>query len=178
MQSQRSTMASHRRVTLGLIFHLASVAPHAVMVEPPPRFNIGVPRTSPLPPTAPFAPGGCSFAAGAANPCPIGTKLPGFGNAYSTANSHVRGCGGAENLDAANPDQSIQKTQRPTVAFTPGSAIDVTWALTVPHQADILDAGVRIAIHYADTDSFECNVRRRCCQSSSAPLAARASGPA
>ena len=48
--------------------------------------------------------------------------------------------------------------QIPTVAYTPGAQVTVTWALTIPHPADNLDSGVRIAMHYGPGDSFDQNI--------------------
>ena len=79
---------------------------------------------------------------------PIGAKLQPFANAKTVADV---GCGGTANSDPG--------VQRPTVAFTPGSTIEVDWQLTIPHPADVgTPSGVRIAIHYGPTDSFADNV--------------------
>jgi hypothetical protein len=43
-----------------------------------------------------------------------------------------------------------------------GSNIPITWKLTIPHPDDDLNIGVRIAIHYADDDSFNNNILLGC----------------
>ena len=42
----------------------------------------------------------------------------------------------------------------------PGVDISVAWTLEIAHPADVLDTGVRIAIHYSEDDSFASNVLR------------------
>lgn len=137
-----------------ILLWAAAVEPHAVMIDPPPRQNIVVPRLSQVDPTP--NPTGITYTrcqwqpynpANPASSCPAGAKLNGFGNAIGTAN---RGCGGSDNGDP--------NFKEPQIAYTAGASVDVSWALTVPHQADILTRGVRIALHYAEEDSFDCNV--------------------
>lgn len=139
-----------------LLAALDSVAAHAVMTTPPPRKNIVVPPDCnwQLPRDQP---GGCSN----------GISLSNFDNALKEAN---RGCGGGSNQDpgaagwpAPNIDGAGQPAtpgQMPTPTFVAfeGASLVVEWALTIPHQADIQDYGVRIALHYSESDSFECNV--------------------
>ena len=76
-----------------------------------------------------------------------GTKLTPFNDARFTAN---RGCGA--------PDNPIGNVQQPTLAFTPGASIPIEWELTIPHDADNSDTGVRIAMYYEPNDGFECNI--------------------
>ena len=73
-----------------------------------------------------------------------GPKLQPFNNARRTANS---GCGGVDNNDPG--------VQTPTLAYTPGTPLIVQWEITIPHPTDVLDTGVRIAIHYDRGDSFD-----------------------
>ena len=76
-----------------------------------------------------------------------GTKLQPFASAQSFADA---GCGGSGNGDPG--------VTTPTQAFTPGSQVTVTWELTIPHPADNLDSGIRIAVHYGAGDSFADNI--------------------
>jgi len=48
--------------------------------------------------------------------------------------------------------------QIPLQTFKKSATILVEWALTVPHPADVLDTGVRIALHFSPQDSFERNI--------------------
>ena len=134
-----------RKLLLALLVDIAE--PHAVMIEPIPRSNVVIPANS-----------GCNWVAGT---CPIGNKLSGFKNAITVAN---RGCGGSANGDpgAAGWQADGGQMPRPRIVAVAGSFITVKWALTVPHRADIAtsnpDSGVRIALHYSFTDSFDCNV--------------------
>ena len=77
-----------------------------------------------------------------------GVKLTPFAAAGLTANS---GCGGSLNNDPG--------VQRPTSAYRPGDILKVTWQLTIPHPADIIDTGIRVAMHFSPADSFGNNVR-------------------
>lgn len=97
---------------------VASAAGHGLMTAPVPREGTG---------GAP-APGGVSG---------NGIKLPNFNEARNTANN---GCGGIENGDLG--------FQEPTQAYLPGASIAVQWDLTIPHDIDNLESGVRVAIHY------------------------------
>ena len=134
-----------RKLLLALLVEIAE--PHAVMIEPIPRSNIVIPANS-----------NCNWVAGT---CPIGNKLSGFNNAITVAN---RGCGGSANGDpgAAGWQADGGQMPRPRIVAVAGSFITVKWALTVPHRSDIAtsnpDSGVRIALHYSFTDSFDCNV--------------------
>jgi len=76
-----------------------------------------------------------------------GTKLQPFSSAALLASA---GCGGS-----ANGDPGVQT---PTVAFASGSQITITWSLTIPHPADNLDSGIRVAVHYGASDSFGQNI--------------------
>ena len=78
-----------------------------------------------------------------------GIKLRPFREAEFLANS---GCGGLDNHDPG--------VQRPRIAYMPGVDISVAWTLEIAHPADVLDTGVRIAIHYSEDDSFASNVLR------------------
>jgi hypothetical protein len=76
-----------------------------------------------------------------------GVKLQPFADAKKLADA---GCGGITNKDPG--------VQRPTVAYRPGATVTVEWKLTIPHPADNLDSGVRIALHYDKADSFTSNI--------------------
>ena len=74
-------------------------------------------------------------------------KLTPFEEAAATAN---RGCGGDLNRDPP--------PRRPAVAYVPGAEINVTWALAIKHPSAYTNSGVRLALHFADGDSFQHNV--------------------
>jgi len=76
-----------------------------------------------------------------------GVKLQPFGDARNVAN---RGCG-----STANNDPGVQL---PQVAYRPGEIMRVEWQLTIPHPADVMDTGIRVAIHYGPGDSFDRNI--------------------
>ena len=76
-----------------------------------------------------------------------GVKLQPFSAARTLANS---GCGGTANSD---PGVRI-----PTRAYQPGQPLLVQWKLTIPHPIDVVDSGVRIALHYGPGDSFNRNI--------------------
>lgn len=79
---------------------------------------------------------------------PLGVKLVPFAAARENANI---GCGGAT--------AGLGSTTIPTTSFQAGQLVEIQWQLTIPHMAvDRTDTGVRIAIHYGATDSFECNI--------------------
>ena len=88
-----------------------------------------------------------------------GTKLQPFAEAKIYADETK--CGGA----TKNDDPGVET---PLVAFSPGDQLTVKWRMTIPHPIDYpLDApantespgsGVRIAMHYGATDSFEANI--------------------
>ena len=90
-----------------------------------------------------------------------GTKLRPFTDAKMYADETK--CGGAG--AGSNNDPGVQT---PLVAFSPGDQLTVKWRMTIPHPTDYpLDAplntaspgsGVRIAMHYGATDSFEDNI--------------------
>jgi hypothetical protein len=42
--------------------------------------------------------------------------------------------------------------------FAPGQNLTVKWRVTIPHPADNILTGVRIAIHYSNTDSYKDNI--------------------
>ena len=66
-------------------------------------------------------------------------------------------CGGLDNGDSGYEAMR----NRPKVAYQVGANVAVTWQLTIPHPADNLNSGVRIALHFNDGDSFNNNVRAR-----------------
>ena len=78
---------------------------------------------------------------------PQGVKLEPFTAARENANI---GCGGET--------AGLGPVTMPTEAFQAGVPVQIQWSLTIPHNVDRIDTGVRIAIHYDDTDSFECNI--------------------
>lgn len=88
-----------------------------------------------------------------------GTKLQPFADAKIYAGETK--CGGA----VKNKDPGVET---PLVAFSPNDVLTVKWRMTIPHPIDYpLDApdntaspgsGVRIAMHYGATDSFEDNI--------------------
>ena len=82
-----------------------------------------------------------------------GNKLQPFGDARNS------NCGGANNGD---PPPFNAALRQPTEAFTPGSSINVQWELTIPHDADNTDIGVRVAVHYSCDDSFNDNILVGC----------------
>ena len=75
-----------------------------------------------------------------------GIKLTPFANAATYALE----CGGTNNNDPG--------VEQPTVAFSPGDTIDMTWRMTIPHAADVLLDGVRVAVHYGNGDTFADNI--------------------
>ena len=81
-----------------------------------------------------------------------GEKLSPFSAASDVANrgDGGYGCGGSSNND---PGQQL-----PTEAFQPGEKITVKWKVTITHPRDVEDSGVRIAIHYSNSDSFQDNI--------------------
>lgn len=88
-----------------------------------------------------------------------GTKLQPFADAKIYADETK--CGGA----VKNKDPGVET---PLVAFSPNDELTVKWRMTIPHPIDYpLDepdntaspgSGVRIAMHYGATDSFEDNI--------------------
>ena len=84
---------------------------------------------------------------------PAGVKLVPFEQAREVADA---GCGGLENGD---PGISLIKMEAANVAYQPDTLVTVSWELTIPHETDNKDTGVRIALHYSPEDSFENNVR-------------------
>ena len=82
----------------------------------------------------------------------VGEKLSPFSEASDVANrgNGGDGCGGSGNND---PGQQL-----PTEAFQPGEKITVKWKVTIKHPGDEEDSGVRIAIHYSNSDSFQDNI--------------------
>ena len=82
-----------------------------------------------------------------------GNKLQPFGDARNA------NCGGANNGDEPPFNAALRQ---PTVASTPGSSIGVQWELTIPHDADNMDIGVRVAVHYSCEDSFNDNILAGC----------------
>ena len=91
--------------------------------------------------------------AGRPNPVdPLGPKLTPFSDAHYVSN---QGCGGT-----ANGGQTVISPQLnpSTNVFIAGTQIEVKWKLTIPHNADNRDTGIRIALHYEENDSFDCNI--------------------
>ena len=107
-------------------------AAHAILTIPQPRSYVD---TSP----------------GSTDP---GIKLPNFNNVRAVANA---GCGGAANVPGG---QDINKVETPRQAYRRGEVMRVEWKLTIPHPVDVIDTGIRVAIHYGPGDSFAQNVRR------------------
>ncbi len=64
----------------------------------------------------------------------------------------------ARNQAAASCGENYPTLTRPTEAYLPGAAILLQWDMPVPHPLDNLNTGVRIAVHYANSDSFDQNV--------------------
>ena len=85
----------------------------------------------------------------------LGTNI-GYGNKL-TGDAANTNCGGTENGDT--PYNAIKNW--PKVSIKPGDPVVVSWSITIPHPADNLNRGVRIALHYGDGDSFNNNVRAR-----------------
>ena len=85
----------------------------------------------------------------------LGTGLPGQGTKLTPASDAKkvadRGCGGTDNADPG--------IVQPEVVYINGSTIAVQWSLTIPHEEDNTNMGVRVAIHYAEGDSFNDNAR-------------------
>jgi hypothetical protein len=81
-----------------------------------------------------------------------GAKLTPFANARTVANGldGGDGCGGALNNDPG--------AQTPRITYSPGQQVTVQWSVTIPHNADRLNTGVRIALRYSSTDGFANNV--------------------
>ena len=82
----------------------------------------------------------------------IGPKLSPFSDAPEVANrlDGGDGCGASANNDPGR--------QFPTEAFKPGDKIKVKWEMTLAHPGDEEDSGVRIAIHYSNSDSYQDNI--------------------
>ena len=76
-----------------------------------------------------------------------GAKITPFADAKAIVDG---GCGGAQNGDPG--------VQVPSQVYAPGDPITIDWKLTLPHAADNLRSGVRVAIHYRPGDSFAQNV--------------------
>jgi LPXTG-motif cell wall-anchored protein len=76
-----------------------------------------------------------------------GSKITPFADAREYGDN---GCGGSRNGDPG--------VQTPTLVYQPGDQVTVTWDLTIPHNDDNLDSGIRIAIHYGPGDSFAQNI--------------------
>jgi len=80
---------------------------------------------------------------------PQGAKMTPFADARRVANL---GCGGTQNHAVTT------QIPQPSNVFVPGQHVHIKWKLTVPHNADNEDTGIRVAIHYEEGDSFECNI--------------------
>lgn len=87
----------------------------------------------------------------------LGTLGPNNQGNKLTGDAGRTNCGGTENGDT--PYEAIKN--RPKVAQKPEDNLVVEWSITIPHPADNLNRGVRIALHYSDGDSFDKNVRAR-----------------
>ena len=87
----------------------------------------------------------------------LGTTGPNNQGNKLTGDAGNAKCGGTENGDTgyALPKNNPKRSQRP------GDLMVVQWSITIPHPADNLNRGVRIALHYSDGDSFHNNVRAR-----------------
>ena len=87
----------------------------------------------------------------------LGTLGPNNQGNKLTGDAGNAKCGGTENGDTgyALPKNNPKRSQRP------GDLMVVQWSITIPHPADNLNRGVRIALHYGDGDSFNNNVRAR-----------------
>lgn len=72
-----------------------------------------------------------------------------FSDARKVANL---GCGG--DLNHATGVTPPTKTN----VFKPGQFLHIKWKLTIPHNDDNRDTGIRVAVHFEPTDSFECNI--------------------
>ena len=86
----------------------------------------------------------------------VGTAI-GDGAKLTRGSARDVNCGGTENGD---PGFTLPGNQ-PKIAYTVGANVGIVWDLTIPHPADNLNNGVRIAIHFNDGDSFNNNVRAR-----------------
>ena len=87
----------------------------------------------------------------------LGTLGPNNQGNKLTGDAGRTNCGGTANGDTP---YALPKNN-PKVAQKPGDLLVVTWSVTIPHPADNLNRGVRIALHYGDGDSFNNNVRAR-----------------
>lgn len=81
-----------------------------------------------------------------------GKKLVPFADARRVANL---GCGNTTNNQG---NYTLGPVQTPIRAYKAGASAIVEWELTEPHNEDNMDTGIRIALHYEDGDSFECNI--------------------
>jgi hypothetical protein len=82
----------------------------------------------------------------------VGIKVRGtLAEAVTKANL---GCG-AEWTPAANGDPGPGP---PVANYLPGGSINVAWDVTIPHPADNLNFGIRVAVKYTDADSFAQNI--------------------
>ena len=136
------------RLALACTLLAPLVSGHAILLDVTSGGNVAYPRT------------GISGTQGTgAAISGSGTKLQPFAEAKIYADETK--CGGA----TKNKDPGVQT---PLVAFSPGDQLTVKWRMTIPHPIDYpLDApantespgsGVRIAMHYGATDSFDANI--------------------
>jgi hypothetical protein len=66
-------------------------------------------------------------------------------------NDNTDGCGGVAN--------GVQSTQgAPTATFSPGEQVVIQWSVTIPHDEDRVNTGVRVAVKYSDTDGYSQNI--------------------
>ena len=82
-----------------------------------------------------------------------GVKLEPFSDARVAAN---QGCG-ITGVTGTN-NGAAYTVQRPTQAFRKGTNVQIQWSLTIPHNDDRIDTGIRVAVHFGPGDSFECNI--------------------
>ena len=87
----------------------------------------------------------------------LGTTGPNNQGNKLTGDAGRTNCGGTANGDTP---YALPKNN-PKVAQKPGDLMVIQWSVTIPHPADNLNRGVRIALHYSDGDSFNNNVRAR-----------------
>jgi|Transcript_15742 hypothetical protein len=111
---------------------LREVSGHAHLISPVPRGGAITDQTATYP-------GGNNI------------KLTPFTNAPGIVNDNTDGCGGTQ-----NGVQSVAGT--PTATYEPGAQIAVGWSVTIPHDADLVTTGVRVALKYSATDGYQQNI--------------------
>jgi hypothetical protein len=90
-------------------------------------------------------------------------KLTPFAAAGTTANNAADGCAGM-------PEGAAVAT------FSAGQRVPVSWRVTIAHPADVIDTGVRIALRYSPTDSFDSNILAGTVTGDANPLKAVSAG--